>query len=93
MAERVERIRKDIIELDESVVRNKKIIKKLKEQYERAVNINKRLIDRIREMKEEIIDLERGQCGIREVFEDGYTKALDLKYAELDNKKDDEEVL
>ena len=93
MTERIERIRKDVIQLDEYVVRNKKIIKKLKEQYERAVNINKRLIDRIREMKEERIDLERGQYGIREVFEDRNAKALDLEYAELDNEEDDEEVL
>ena len=44
-------------------------------------------------MKEERIDLERGQYGIREVFEDRNAKALDLEYAELDNEENDEEVL
>ena len=63
MAERIKRIREDITELNKYVVKNEEIIKELKEQYERAVNINERLIGRIRAMKKEIVDLERGQYG------------------------------
>ena len=91
MTERIERIRKDVTELDKYVIRNKEIIKKLKEQYERAVNINKRLIGRIRAMKKEIIDLKRGQYGICEVYEDRSVKALDSEYTELNDEENDEE--
>ena len=91
MSERINRIRKDITELDEYVKKNKEDIKKLKEQYERAVNINERLIGRIRAMEKEIVDLERGQYGLQNVTFHEYAniKALDSKYAELY----DEEVL
>ena len=91
MAERIKRIREDITELDKYVVKNKGIIKELKEQYERAVNINERLIGRIRAMEKEIVDLERGQYGLQNVHFHEYAniKGLDSKYAELN----DEEVL
>ena len=69
MCERIRRIREEVTELDEYVIRNEKNIKKLKEEYERAVNINERFIDRIKAMKKEIFDLERGMNGIREVYE------------------------
>ena len=69
MCERIRRIREEVTELDEYVIRNEKNIKKLKEEYERAVNINERFIDRIKAMKKEIFDLERGMNGIREVHE------------------------
>ena len=61
MDERIKRIREDVTELDQCVIRNEKNIKKFKKKYERAVNINERLIDRIKAMKREIFDLERGQ--------------------------------
>ena len=67
MSERINRIRKDINELDEYVRRNERNIKKLKEQYEKAVKINERFIGRIKAMEEEELDLERGMCGIRNV--------------------------
>ena len=92
MAERIRRIRKDITELNEYVKENKEIIKELKEQYERAVNINECLIGRIRAMEKEIVDLERGQYGLQNLVFCEYTtniKALDSKYAKLY----DEEVL
>ena len=73
MNERIKRIREDVTELDQYVIRNEKNIKKLKEKYERAVTINERLIGRIKAMKKEIFDLERGQFGIREVHEEPYT--------------------
>ena len=69
MCERIRRIREEVTELDEYVIRNEKNIKKLKKEYERAVNINKRFTDRIKAMKKEIFDLERGMDGIREVHE------------------------
>ena len=50
-------------------IRNERNIKKLKELYERAVNINKHFTDRIKAMKKEIFDLERGMYAIREVRE------------------------
>ena len=80
MGERIKRIREDVTELDKYVIRNEKNIEKLKKQYERAVNINERLIGRIKAMKKEIFDLERGQYGIREVYEE--------PYAELDDEED-----
>ena len=91
MSERIKRIHEDITELDKYVVKNKEIIKKLKEQYERAVNINERLMGRIRAMEKEIVDLERGQYGLQNVafYEYANIKGLDSKYAELY----DEEVL
>ena len=69
MSETIRRIRDEVTELDEYAIRNEKNIKKLKEEYERAVNINKRFTDRIKAMKKEIFDLERGMDGIREVHE------------------------
>ena len=65
MSERIKRIRKDITELDEYIKRNERNIKKLKEQYEKAVKINERFIDRIKAMEKEAFDLEVGMCGIR----------------------------
>ena len=67
MSERINRIRKDITELDEYSRRNKESIEKLKEQYEKAVKINECFIDRIRAMEKEFFDLERGMCGICKV--------------------------
>ena len=67
MGERIKRIRKDITELDEYVKRNERNIEKLKEQYEKAVKINERFIDLIKAMEKEVLDLERGMCGIRHV--------------------------
>ena len=69
MSKTIRRIREEVAELDEYVIRNEKNIKKLKEEYERAVNINKHFTDRIKAMKKEIFDLERGMNGIREVYE------------------------
>ena len=69
MSETIRRIRDEVTELDEYVIRNEKNIKKLKEEYERAVDINKRFTDRIKAMKKEIFDLERGMYAIREVRE------------------------
>ena len=40
MGERIKRICEDVTELDKYVIRNEKNIKKLKEKYERAVNMN-----------------------------------------------------
>ena len=65
----IRRIREEVAELDEHVIRNERNIKKLKEQYEKAVNINERFPDRIKAMKKEIFDLERGMCDIQEVRE------------------------
>ena len=63
----IRRIREEVTELDEYVIGNEKNIKKLKEEYQRAVNINERFKDRIKAMKKEIFDLERGMYGIHEV--------------------------
>ena len=60
MIERINRIRKDITELDQYARKNKESIEKLKEQYEKAVKINERFIDRIKAMEEELHDLEKG---------------------------------
>ena len=65
----IRRILEEVTELEEYVIRNERNIKKLKEQYEKAVNINERFTDRIKAMKKEIFDLERGMYGIREVHE------------------------
>ena len=66
MGERIKTILKDINELNEYAQRNERSIKKLKEQYEKAVKINERFIDRIKAMKEEVNDLERGiHCCLR----------------------------
>ena len=54
MSERINRIRKDITELDQYARRNKESIEKLKEQYEKAVKINECFIDPIRRNKESI---------------------------------------
>ena len=67
MAERIKRIHKDIIELNEYVERNKRNIAKLKEQYEKAVKINERFTDRIKAMRKEAFDLDGGMCGIHQV--------------------------
>ena len=67
MTERIKRICEDINELDEYVRRNERNIKKLKEQYEKAIKINERFMDRIKAMEKEELDLERGMCGIRHV--------------------------
>ena len=69
MSKITKRLEEEVAELDEYVIRNEKNIKKLKEEYERAVNINKRFTDCIKAMKKEIFDLERGMYGIREVHE------------------------
>ena len=63
----IKRIYEEVAELNEYVIRNERNIKKLKEQYEKAVNINERFTDRIKAMKKEILDLERGIYGIRDV--------------------------
>ena len=65
----IERIREEVAELDKYVIINEKNIKKLKKEYERAVNINERFTDRIKAMKKEMFDLERGMYGILEVHE------------------------
>ena len=60
MSKTTKRLKEEVAELDEYVIRNEKNIKKLKEEYERAVDINERFTDRIKAMKKEIFDLERG---------------------------------
>ena len=65
----IRRIYEEVTELDQYVIRNEKNIKKLKEEYEKAVDINERFKDRIKAMKKEMFDLERGMCDIREVRE------------------------
>ena len=69
MSKTIRRIHEEVAELDKYDIRNEKNIKKLKELYERAVNINKHFTDRIKAMKKEIFDLERGMYAIREVRE------------------------
>ena len=69
MSKTTKRLKEEVVELDEYVIRNERNIKKLKELYERAVNINKHFTDRIKAMKKEIFDLERGMYAIREVRE------------------------
>ena len=69
MYKTIRRIREEVPELDEYVIGNEKNIKKLKEEYERAININKRFTDCIKAMKKEIFDLERGMHGIHDVHE------------------------
>ena len=69
MSKITKRLKEEVVELNEYVIRNEKNIKKLKELYERAVNINKHFTDRIKTMKKEIFDLERGMYAIREVYE------------------------
>ena len=69
MSKITKRLKEEVAELDEYVIRNEKNIKKLKEEYERAVNINERFTDRIKAMKKEIFDLERGMYDIRELRE------------------------
>ena len=86
MSERIKRIHEEVTELDQYVIRNEKNIKKLKEEYERAVNINERFIDRIKAMKKEIFDLERGMGGIRDAREaysvfDDEESAINATYA------------
>ena len=63
----IRRIREEVAELDEYVIRNERNIKK--EQYEKAVNINERFTDRIKAMKKEILDLERGMYGMHDAYE------------------------
>ena len=69
MSKTIKRLKEEVVELDEYVIRNERNIKKLKEEYERAVDINKHFTDRIKAMKKEIFDLERGMYDIREVHE------------------------
>ena len=69
MSKITKRLKEEVVELNEYVIRNERNIKKLKELYERAVNINERFTDRIKTIKKEIFDLERGMCAIREVRE------------------------
>ena len=70
MAEKIiKRIHEEVAELDKYVIRNERNIEKLKEQYEKAVNINERFTDRIKAMKKEILDLERGMYGMHDVRE------------------------
>ena len=69
MSKITKRLKEEVAELDEYVIRNEKNIKKLKEEYERAVNINERFTDCIKAMKKEIFDLERGMYNIRELRE------------------------
>ena len=65
----IRRIHEEVAELDQYVIRNERNIKKLKEQYEKAVNINERFTDRMKAMKKEILDLERGMYGMRDAYE------------------------
>ena len=67
MSKTTKRLKEEVAELDEYVIRNERNIKKLKELYERAVDINKHFTDRIKAMKKEISDLERGMHDIHEV--------------------------
>ena len=69
MSKITKRLKEEVAEVDEYVIRNEKNIKKLKEEYERAVNINEHFTDRIKAMKKEIFDLERGMYDIRELRE------------------------
>ena len=69
MPKTTKRLKEEVAELDEYVIRNERNIKKLKELYERAVDINKHFTDRIKAMKKEIFDLERGMYDIRELRE------------------------
>ena len=70
MAEKIiKRINEEVAGLDEYVKRNERNIKKLKEQYEKAVKINERFTDRIKAMKKEALDLEIGIYGIYDVQE------------------------
>ena len=63
------RLEEEVAELDEYVIRNERNIKRLKELYERAVDINKNFTDRIKAMKKEISDLEKGMFDICDVHE------------------------
>ena len=56
MSKITKRLKEEVAELDEYVIRNERNIKKLKELYERAVDINKHFTDRIKAMKKEISD-------------------------------------
>ena len=67
MSKITKRLEEEVAELDEYVIRNERNIKRLKELYERAVDINKHFTDRIKAMKKEISDLERGMHDIQEV--------------------------
>ena len=69
MSKITKRLEEEVVELNEYVIRNERNIKKLKELYERAVNINERFKDRIKTMKKEIFDLKRGMYAVREVRE------------------------
>ena len=69
MSKTTKRLKEEVAELDEYVIRNERNIKKLKELYERAADINKHFTDRIKAVKKEIFDLERGMYAIREVYE------------------------
>ena len=69
MTKITKRLKEEVVELNEYVKNNERNIKKLKELYEKAVNINERFTDRIKTMKKEIFDLERGMYAIREVRE------------------------
>ena len=74
------RLMEEVSELDKYLVKNEKNIKKLKEEYERAVNINKRFEDRIKAIKKEIFDLERGMHDIRVVHETCTTYVWCMKH-------------
>ena len=74
------RLREEVDELNEYVTRNERNIKRLKEEYERAVNINKHFTDRIKAMKKEIYDLNRGIWDIRDMPE-AHPSLLDEEFA------------
>ena len=55
MSKITKRLKEEVVELNEYVIRNERNIKKLKELYERAVNINKCFTDRIKTIKKEYL--------------------------------------
>ena len=77
------RLREEVNELYEYVTRNERNIKRLKEEYERAVNINKRFTDRIKAMEKEIYDLKRGMYDIYNIPE---AYPFDNEESAMDNK-------
>ena len=86
MSKITKRLKEEVVELNEYVIRNERNIKKLKELYERAVNINERFTDRIKTMKKEIFDLERGMYAIRKVRET-CPSFLDVEESAMNNEE------
>ena len=75
------RLREEVNELEEYVTRNESSIKRLKEEYERALDINKRFTDRIKAMEKEIYDLDRGISRMPYIPEPPRPSRLDEEFA------------